>query len=83
MVSDWLSVVSSVSLALVECLLVLITFHIFPQQQMSKVLTAVEHLNQAKAEAATDSVFLCGVSLYFIYTTVVRTVHTLVVISER
>jgi hypothetical protein len=55
MVSDWLSVVSSVSLALVECLLVLITFHIFPQQQMSKVLTAVEHLNQAKAEAATDS----------------------------
>jgi len=55
MVSDWLSVVSSVSLALVEYLLVLITFHIFPQQQMSKVLTAVEHLNQAKAEAATDS----------------------------
>jgi hypothetical protein len=28
-------------------------------------------------------IFLCGVSLYFIYTTVVRTVHTLVVISER
>ena len=55
MVSDWLSVVSSVSLALVECFLVLITFHIFPQQQMSKVLTAVVHLNQAKAEAATDS----------------------------
>ncbi len=39
----------SVSKAL-ECLLIVVTPHVFPQEQMSMVLTAVKHLNQAKAE---------------------------------
>ena len=50
----------SVSLA-VECLLVLTTPHdVFSQQQISMVLTAVEHLNQATAEA-TDSSERCAI----------------------
>jgi hypothetical protein len=52
MVSDSHTVMLSVSQAL-ECLLV-VTPNVFPQQQMSMVLTAVDHLNQAKAEA-TDN----------------------------
>ena len=48
-----------VSLA-VECLLVLTTRYVFSQQKMSMVLTAVEHLNQATAEA-TDSSERCAI----------------------
>ncbi len=43
----------SVSKAL-ECLLIVVTPHVFPQEQMSMVLKTVDHLNQAKAEA-TDN----------------------------
>ena len=43
----------SVSKAL-ECLLLVVTPHVFPQEQMSMVLKTVDHLNQAKAEA-TDN----------------------------
>ena len=49
----------SVSLA-VECLLVLTTRYVFSQQKMSMVLTAVEHLNQATAEA-TDISERCAI----------------------
>ena len=46
----------SLLIALLEyLLLVVLTPHVcFPQQQMSKILTTVTHLNHAKAEA-TDS----------------------------
>jgi hypothetical protein len=43
----------SVSKAL-ECLLLVVTPHVFPQEQMSMVLKTVDHLNQAKAEATEN-----------------------------
>ena len=53
MVSDWLSWCWVTFL--VECLLVFNkTIWCFPQQQMSMVLTAVDHLNQATAEATAS-----------------------------